>query len=235
MTLPTPTEKSSVPATKVPLPPSFWNLLSQVDQNEFIKLCSGFYQNKRTTIRDRRAVTFANELMIIMEYIERSSDNVEARAVICGICFVGPMICINTRQLKVLLCRCKSSINGILQELGYVAVRSRTKSRSCILAMMPSIEGNHDLLRQWSVRHASEDAQFCFVSKFPQPLLPMIIPEDLQAEIQPSFVRPQFQRLPSVEISSFSIPIMFRVESLLSHPVGNKNSVGSDTGLRQLD
>jgi hypothetical protein len=28
---------------------------------------------------------------------------------------------------------------------------------------------------------------------------------------------------------------MFRVESLLSHPVGNKNSVGSDTGLRQLD
>jgi hypothetical protein len=224
-------EMSALPPPKSTLPPFFWNLLSESDKSEFMRLCSVFYQNKCSTTRDRRSVTFANELLVALEYIERSSDNREARAVICGICFVGPMICINTRQLKGLLSRCKSSINGILQELGYIGVKSRSKTRSCILAAIPSLERNLSLLRQWSVRHASEDAQFCFLSKFPQPILPAITPEDFQVESRPTVPRQQFPQLPSLDGNSVSIPLMFRVESLLSHPVEPKSSVVSGTGL----
>jgi hypothetical protein len=138
----------------------------------------------------------------------------EARAVVSGICFAGPMICVNTRQLKNLLCRCKSSINGILQELGYVGLRVRSETRSCVLASMPSLEWSADILRRWSVRHASTDAKFCFLSRFPRPPMPESTQDDIQRE--------GTRYATEMEIPSVPSLMTFRVESLLSQPVPQK-------------
>jgi hypothetical protein len=203
---------------KASIPPYFWRLLSPNDKNEFTQLRSIFYQNKGSMARHRRALTFANELHMVLDYIERAPDNMESRAIVSGICFTGPIICVNTRQLKSLLSRCKSSINGILQELGYASLRPRSKTRSCIFAILPSIERTPEIARHWSVRHASERSSFCFVSKFPTPVLPTIAREDLDQE---PLSEPFFHTTPAVPrlgLDSCSVPLVFRVESLLSQP-----------------
>jgi hypothetical protein len=105
-----------------------------------------------------------------LSYIERSSIGIEERSILVGVAFAGPYICVNTRQLKLLIGRCKSSINGNFQQLGYTSLR--TKSGELLSTILPSLVNEMTVLRQWTVRCASEDAQFCFASRsrFPNTL-----------------------------------------------------------------
>jgi hypothetical protein len=218
-------------ATKNSIPPLFWSILSQSDKTEFLRLRSIFRQNKESLSVLRRAITFSNELLVVLEFIERSSDNMETRAIVAGACFVGPLISVNTRQLKNFLGRCKSSINAILHELGYIGLRPRSKTRSCILAMMPSIARCPDLLRKWSVRHASKGAPFCFLSTFPARNLPVITKSDIDPEEDLEPFSPVPPQTPSLALPSSSIPLMFRVESLLSQPVMHKSRESMTTAV----
>ena len=121
----------------------------------------------------------------ILQFLEQSESGREWRCILAGVAFAGPFICVNTRQLKNFLGRCKSSINGSFQQLGYVAVRTKSKAKSCVLSVIPSLANDPNLLRQWTVRCASDDAHFCFVSKFQPHPMPTITPEDLNEERKP--------------------------------------------------
>jgi hypothetical protein len=118
---------------------------------------------------------------------------------VTGIAFAGPFICVNTRLLKSFLGRCKSSINGGFQQLGYVAIRTKTKAHACILAIMRSLANDSNVMRQWSVRSASPAALVCFVSSFPVSNLPEVTESDLNLD-GPSpfqrFVCPLPQQIP---------------------------------------
>jgi len=173
---------------EISLPPSYWNALSQDDRTEFVRLRSHFLQGQKISSKDRRIVTFRKELIAVLKYIERSDSCVEERSVLVGVCFAGPFICVNTRQLKNFLGRCKSSINGSFQQMGYVALRTKAKARSCVLAVMPSLQNDTNILRQWTVRCASEDASFCFLSSFSHVSLPQINEEDLYDEKRPTSI-----------------------------------------------
>jgi hypothetical protein len=164
------------------LPAPYWNQLSQEDKSEFIKLRASFHHGQKISSKDRRVVTFRRELLIVLSFLERSSDNMETRAVLAGVCFAGPIICVNTRQLKAFLARCKSSINGSFQQLDFVALRTKAKARDCILAVLPSLQAHQSILRQWTVRYTSENAQFCFLSSMSHDHCPSILPEDLFEE-----------------------------------------------------
>jgi hypothetical protein len=195
-------------APKLSPPSAYWNSLTADDRSEFIRLRSHFHQCQKCSSSDRRGVTFSKELQVVLSFIERSPDNMESRCIVTGICVAGPVICINTRQLKVFLCRCKSSINGILQELGYLAIRTRTKTRQAIQVCLPSLDRDADLLRQWTVRYVSDGSLFCFVSSFAGPRLPMIL-NIVDDGIVYAIKEPEEQGL----------PVLFRIESLLSQPV----------------
>lgn len=168
------------------LPLSYWNSLSQEDRAEFIKLRNQLHQSQKTSVKDRRLVSFSNEMTSIHAFLERSDVGHEQRSVLAGVAFAGPFICVNTRQLKSFLGRCKSSINGSLQQLGYVAVRTKSKARTCVLSILPSLANEPNLLRQWTVRGASNDAHFCLVSRFQPNPLPTITPDDLNDERKPA-------------------------------------------------
>jgi hypothetical protein len=208
---------ATAPPLKFTVPAFFWTTLSSDDRAEFVRLRSLFSQMQKTASQDRRGVAFSNELLTILGYIERSPENLEARSVVTGVCFVGPLICVNTRQLMTFVCRCKSSINGILQELGYVPIRTRLKTRRCIVAVLPSLDRNPELIRQWTVRHASNDTPFCFVSRLSRSQLPPITRADLQAD------------KPIIENTDPPVPLLFRVESLLSQPVNHRRNTGLST------
>ena len=162
--------------------PVFWNRISKEDQSEFIRLRSQLHQYQKSYGKDPRVVTFRNELGMVLKFIERDEVHREERSILTGIAFAGPFICVNTRLLKQFLGRCKSSINGGFQQMGYVAIRTKTKARNCIVAFMKSLTSEPSLLRQWTVRGASQSAEVCFVSSFPMELLPEITPSDLNVD-----------------------------------------------------
>lgn len=194
---------------EISLPHSYWSVLSPEDRTEFIRLRSSFLQGQKISSKDRRTVTFRKELISVLKYIERSSIHTEERSVLVGVCFAGPFICVNTRQLKNFLGRCKSSINGSFQQMGYVALRTKAKARSCVVAVMPSLQNEQNILRQWTVRCASEDAQFCFISSFAHVQLPTITEDDLYDEKRSSHratttnAHSQFNQIAPVQYQQF--------------------------------
>jgi hypothetical protein len=166
-------------AGDLPVPVVYWNLLPQDDRSEYIRLRTSFHHAQKISSKDRRVVTFRRELTIVIQFLERSPENLEARCIVTGVCFAGGIVCVNTRQLKGFLKRCKSSINGSFQQLGYVALRTKSKARNCVLTVLPSLQHDQNILRQWTVRAVSDDAEFCFLSSFSGAGLPEITDRDL--------------------------------------------------------
>jgi hypothetical protein len=162
--------------------PAFWNRLSSDDKSEFMRLRSQFHGGQQSSTKDSRVVSLRNELTQILQFLERDEANREPRSILAGIAFAGPYVCVNTRVLKSFLGRCKSSVNGGLQQMGYVAIKTSTTARRCIITVMRTLASDPTLLRQWSVRGASHLAECCFASSFPVELLPELTPADLFLE-----------------------------------------------------
>jgi hypothetical protein len=187
-------------AGDVPVSHACWALLSSDDRSEYMRLRANFHHGQRISSKDRRSVTFHRELTQVVEFLERSPDNLEARCVLAGVCFAGGFVCVNTRQLKGLLKRCKSSINGSFQQFGYLSLRTKCKAKACLLSVLPSLNGDHLSLRQWAVRVISDRAELCFVTSFSHAPMPEVRPEDLLEESPPpvSAPRPVFRPNPPV-------------------------------------
>jgi hypothetical protein len=166
-------------AGDLPVPVFYWNLLPQDDRSEYIRFRTNFHHGQKISSKDRRIVTFRRELTIVIQFLERNADNLEVRCIVTGVCFAGGIVCVNTRQLKGFLKRCKSSINSSFQQLGYVALRTKSKTRNCLLTLLPSLQHDQNILRQWTVRAVSNDAEFCFLSSFSRNGLPEITDDDL--------------------------------------------------------
>jgi hypothetical protein len=160
----------------------YWARLSAEDRAEYVRLRASFHPEKRFATRVGHVAAFRREILSIVEYLERSQENLEARCILTGICFAGPVVCMNTGQLKGLLGRCKSSINGSFQQFGYLALRAKFKAKSCILAVLPSLESMPNFLRQWTVRVVCDDVEMCFVTSFSRVSLPEITNDDLRED-----------------------------------------------------
>jgi hypothetical protein len=167
-------------AAELHVPLSYWNQVSQDDQTEFMQLRAHLRRGQQPMSKDVRIASLRRELLLVLSYLERSPDNMEARAILAGICFVGPAVCVNTGQLKSLIGRCKSSINGCFKQLGFVAVRTKAKARGFIAAALTSLKDRPEMIRQWTVRCTSSASQFCFLSSFPRENLPVITASDLE-------------------------------------------------------
>jgi hypothetical protein len=193
--------------------PVFWERLPTDDKAEFIRLRNQLHQTQQTPPgKDPRVVNFRKELLTVLKFLERSESYREERCILAGIAFAGPFICVNTRLLKSFLGRCKSSINGGFQQMGYVAIKTKTKARACIVTVMRPLINDPGLLRQWTVRGASPGAESCFVSSFPVSLLPEIGQSDLNLEHPPQPFRhiptpPKPSHRPMVEARPY-VPIV---------------------------
>jgi hypothetical protein len=175
--------------------PVFWDRLPADDKSEFIRLRNQLHQIQQSPSgKDPRVVNFRKELNTVLRFLERSESQREERCILCGIAFAGPFICVNTRLLKSFLGRCKSSINGGFQQMGYVAIKTKTKARACLVAVMRSLTNDPALLRQWTVRGASMAAEVCFVSSFPVALLPDIKQADLNNDRSSETFRPIYRQ-----------------------------------------
>jgi hypothetical protein len=204
-------------ASPVPSPRCVWNELSSDDQKEFARVRQEFEDSPKVTSRDRRLQTFPRDLRQVVSFIERSPQNAEARAIVVGLCFVGAVVCINTRQLKTFMARSKSSINGSFQTLGYRLVSAKSKAHECCLAAMPALRGNRDIIRQWTARVACETTTHRFASSFAATKLPEIRPEDLFHEPKPTLL--DFES----PVAEFEFPTEFQFQFACSVESGARD------------
>ena len=75
-------------------------------------------------------------------------------------------IAINSRQLQLLIGKCKSSINGSLQKSGFIPVTMKDESYQTLYKTLPQLNDNFKEAREWTIR------QIGFST--PQPELPML-------------------------------------------------------------
>ncbi|OHS94300.1 hypothetical protein TRFO_39489 [Tritrichomonas foetus] len=164
------------------VPRNHWALLSREDQAAYMQLHLHFIKQQKEHMKDRRNNTFFNDIQCLLKYIEYSPVRKDDRAICIGLACSGPFVCVNTQQIKIILGRCKSSINNSFQQIGYEAIKTKGKSREAVLAIIPSLSAEQNTLRKWTVRCASEASSACFVSRFHMVALPLIDDEDLYDE-----------------------------------------------------
>ena len=132
--------------------PSFWDLLSEQDKNDYKSLKLTLDANSGKRNRGHRIEAFDNILDAIRRYAERSDENDWKRFLVCGLCWMENMVAINTRQLRLLISKCKSSINGSFQKLGFTTNQSHTESWKFLFDRIPLLKDNFNELRQWTIR-----------------------------------------------------------------------------------
>ena len=182
MTNPSPADP---PSTKVPL---YWDLLSESDRVGYEALKAKFNEGGVRRNRGHRVETFDTMLDAIRAYAERNDGNDWKRYLVCGVCWMDNAIAINTRQLRLLVTKCKSSINGSLQKLGYVTNTSHTESGSLLFTRIPSLRDRFTEIRQWTIRHKKDP------NSVQQRLLPKLIPpQDLTRKSLPAIHVPRMQ------------------------------------------
>ena len=131
--------------------------LSPEDREYYAALQASFPETSHIPGRDRKTISFRSEVTAIIKFVDRRVEDREIRACATGLVKVGNMLCVNTRQLKKLLHRCKSSINNGLQHLGFTAVKMKPGDDHLISESLPGIAHFPCIARQWTVRSCDVD------------------------------------------------------------------------------
>lgn len=140
-----------------------WEKLPPTLQQDFLQLVMSIHSSD--THKGRR--TLLEELSLIHNCISGNRGNAEALSRLVGICFAGFGICIHTKILSNILRRSKSSINGGLAQLGFVALTDKKTAKQVLIDALPSLMSDSDFSLMWSVRIPCESASVCFVSALP--------------------------------------------------------------------
>jgi hypothetical protein len=92
----------------------------------------------------------------VRNFIERTQDDSWKRALVCGIFFLSDSLALNIRQLRLLIGKCKSSINGSLYRLGYAAQSSSRDGEQEFLSRLPVTLRDSLDLKTWTIRRTTE-------------------------------------------------------------------------------
>jgi hypothetical protein len=145
--------------------PKFYDLLSTGDQDQYNELRSSLSSQMCRNRRGKRLESFSEILGSIRSFCIRNKEDDWKRCLVCGVCWLPSGIAINNRQLSILIDKCKSSINGSLQKMGYSSLQSRNESTGALYDSIPLLRNNFNELREWTVRF--------FIAATPQPTLPI--------------------------------------------------------------
>ncbi|EAY08271.1 hypothetical protein TVAG_404390 [Trichomonas vaginalis G3] len=144
--------------------PKYIEMLSEADRKEYNNLRSMLSSNVVRNRRGKRVETFAEILTAIKNFCIKGDGDDWKRCLVCGVCWLPAGIAINNRQFQILIDKCKSSINGSLQRMGYGTIQSRQESIKLLSESIPLLAQNYPEAREWSVRQ--------YIAATPQPSNP---------------------------------------------------------------
>jgi hypothetical protein len=132
--------------------PQFTWSLSDIDTHRYCRLKTLLLANSTKVGRNRRESSFAEMLESIRGFALQGDKDDNRRCMACGVCWLPEGLGINTHVLRLLIPKCKSSINGSLHRLGYAGNLTRSEAAHAICDFFPSLKDNAQELRKWTVR-----------------------------------------------------------------------------------
>lgn len=152
--------------------PVHFDELDSEDKQEYIEMRNIIQQSGRNH-RGKRLEAFSELIETLKNYAIKNNNDDWKRCLVVGVCWLDNAIAINTRQLRLLTNKCKSSINGSLQRIGYMPVSNQARLNEMLQQKIPVLKGNFTELRQWTVRQ--------YVATTPKPDFPEIIKSNVMA------------------------------------------------------
>ena len=132
--------------------PQFWWMINNADKYQYTCLKLAIASNCTKNQRNKRIETFSEVMEAIKTFAIRGDQEDKIRCLVCGIAWLPEGIAINTHQLKKLVSKCKSSINGSLQKMGFIVNLGRTEAANAVTNNFTFLKDNNTELRKWSVR-----------------------------------------------------------------------------------
>jgi hypothetical protein len=133
--------------------PDFFDLLSDLEKSRYMELKKVVSSDNMRYNRYKRIKTFKKIMRDIRYYCERNIEESCIGYVICGICWLNEEeIAINTHQLRLLLGKGKSTINGVIAKMGYITPDQRYIDENILNAKIPILSSYPQQQRQWTIR-----------------------------------------------------------------------------------
>jgi hypothetical protein len=147
--------------------PKFFHLLSVPNCQEYLVLRAHFHDSCGKSRKGERLDVFNDRLATIRRFVERQDDDDWKRALVCGVFFLPDGLALNIQQLRMLIGKCKSSINGSLQQLGYRAVPPGPDAEEQFLARIPQQCRVLTDLKKWTLRRTASSKKAVFLVPVP--------------------------------------------------------------------
>ena len=142
--------------------PLFWDYLNDHDKEDYLKMRTAL-SSPACKHRRHHSNELNREIVnTIKNYVIRNDGDDWRRALVSGIVWLPNAIAINTRQLRLLLSKCKSSINGSFQQLGYVA--QPQLDQEILLKKIPFQFRKVTDFKKWSIRQKMSDYNISYNS-----------------------------------------------------------------------
>jgi hypothetical protein len=128
-------------------------LLSPDEYERYASMRGQFSSSVSRFQRNRRLALLQDELSAIRTFCVCASDDGWRRYLACGICWLTPTrIAVNCKQLAFTIAKSKSSVNGMLTQLGYALVPLRRSDAHCLQTMIPHLARRPNEMRHWVLR-----------------------------------------------------------------------------------
>jgi len=175
--------------------PLYFQMLSDADQTRYAALQRRFSENRTDARKGERFDAFKDRLIMIQNFVQSGDFDDWKRSLVCGIFFFRGFLVVNIQQLRILLGKCKSLINGSLQQLGYCSETGTCALHEEFLSQFPPNMAHKVDMKKWSTRKQMHDeaaAPVLFQTKpFIVPL-PVPLGVDVETEAVDSIVRRPF-------------------------------------------
>jgi hypothetical protein len=124
------------------------------DRACYTELRLSFSDPARKSGRSRNWQTFTDILGVVRSFVVQHTVDDWRRAVVSGIYWFpdNTTVAVNIRQLGLLIAKCKSSINGAFQQLGFGIPRTGGDPAAELRRNLPFFSDNFGELKQWTIR-----------------------------------------------------------------------------------
>lgn len=188
--------------------PQFYELLNLEDKKQYNYMKSTLSSSVCKNRRNQSTKTFDQILKMIKGFSIRNNSDDWKRCIVCGLFWLQDNeIAVNSKQLCLLLSKCKSSINGSLQALHYFKVPNNLDHVKKFIKTIPLMQINPDMieLRQWTIRKLDPDGKPVFQEEIKHHKTPFM-PQPKAAHNQSTEIPQQFDDV--IESSPKIIPVV---------------------------
>ncbi|OHT05685.1 hypothetical protein TRFO_05824 [Tritrichomonas foetus] len=132
--------------------PEYFDYLTDEEKEQYHMLQKNVGAPENRYTRNRRLATLRESFEEIRKFCIRNDENDWKRCMVCGICWFNNNIAINIRQLRMIINKSKSTINGALAKMGYVTVPTKGDDANELISTIPYLDGKYFEMRQWTIR-----------------------------------------------------------------------------------